>query len=403
MLNLKTLRQPDIITIARWLLISELVFLLFSTALTNVVELAIFALFISSSTLRQCFMQAIKQPMVIATLGFYLWILIASIYGIETWGESLGSVWGWRKIMLLPLAMSLFNDEIWKNKLLIVFINTVCFFALLSFVCYFFDIHMRNEGLPSIVVRNHATQGIVFSVAAFCIATILISMPTLFTQRQKYSYTFVMIALLLNVLYLTPGRSGYLALIVLTLVTITSYAILHKRIIIPILVFAMLPLTLLSSPTVKERITQGINEMQQYNTADSATSMGIRILLWKNTIELIQERPVFGYGSGAFQKAYTPKVANEAEWTHNIVHDPHNQYLKIITEQGLIGLGAFIIMLLSSLRQTSNIPYRTLGIGILLVWMGNSLFSSHFSTFSEGRFIFLWCGVFLSSYTIKKA
>jgi hypothetical protein len=130
--------------------------------------------------------------------------------------------------------------------------------------------------------------------------------------------------------------------------------------------------------------------------------MGMRMVLWNNTIELIKARPLLGYGTGGFQKAYQSKIENEPAWKHEITHDPHNQFLKITTEQGLIGLVVFVAMILSAFWQKPSLTYFVLGIGILLEWCGNSLFSSHFSTFSEGRFVFLWCGAMLANGPIEK-
>jgi hypothetical protein len=40
--------------------------------------------------------------------------------------------------------------------------------------------------------------------------------------------------------------------------------------------------------------------------------------------------------------------------------------------------------------------YGYLGLSVLAAWCVTSLFSSHFSTFAEGRFIWLWLGVCLA-------
>jgi hypothetical protein len=45
--------------------------------------------------------------------------------------------------------------------------------------------------------------------------------------------------------------------------------------------------------------------------------------------------------------------------------------------------------------------YFHLGIGVLLAWCATSLFSSHFSTFTEGRFIYIWLGIMLASESNK--
>lgn len=390
-------KNLDLLSLARWLLILELIALLFSPPLTNLFELTLFALFISSSILRQRFVLASKQPIVIATLLFYSLILIDTSYSIETWQASLSAFWGWRKIMLLPIAVALFDEEIWKQKLILVFVKVAVVCVSLSYISKIFQFNIHHSYPIGIIIRNHATQGIMFSAAAFAIAMLLISNPKLFTKTQKWIYAACIMLLTSNVIYLTPGRSGYLALIVLALTTAFAYAYQNKKLLIPLMILTILPILLLSSANVKQRVSQAVNEAEFYKSNAEATAMGIRMVLWNNTIELIRERPLFGYGTGGFQKAYKAKVENSPLWKQDITHDPHNQFLKITTEQGFVGLLFFIGMILSFFWQKVQFNYRLLGIGILLVWCGNSQFSSHFSTFSEGRFLYLWGGVMLAS------
>jgi O-antigen ligase len=79
-------------------------------------------------------------------------------------------------------------------------------------------------------------------------------------------------------------------------------------------------------------------------------------------------------------------------------HDPHNQFLKIAAEHGLLGLLIFLALLVSAFRQRgAPPPYRLLGLGVLAAWCASSLFNSHFSTFAEGRFIWLWLGACLAA------
>jgi O-antigen ligase len=387
----------DIVKVARWLVILELIALLISPPLTNLFELTLFGLFIFNPQLRDRFMTAMSQPMVKATLLFYLILLIDTTYSIESWKESLGSFWGWRKIMILPISVALFDETAWKDKLGIIFAKALTFAALLSYVSKFLQFQVHHSYPIGIIIRNHATQGIMFSIAAFCFALLLTFKTETLTKVQKWFYSLSVLILVSNVVYITPGRSGYLALVVLSLTLLLTYMYMQKKFIVPLLVIALIPLILLSSANVKQRVSQGVNEAEQFQTKAEATSMGIRMVLWNNTIKLIKERPLFGYGTGAFEKAYTPKVENEPKWKQDIKHDPHNQYLKIATEQGLVGLAFFLWMIFSFFKQDVDTTHRLLGIGVLLVWCGNSLFSSHFSTFSEGRFIFLWCGVMLAN------
>ena len=385
---------------ARWLIILEVIALLFSPPLTNFCEIALLILFLFFGELRKLLVLATKQPMVMASLLFYLLILIGTTYSIETWGGSFSAFWSWRKILLLPMAAALFDEQTWKQKLILNFIKIAAVCAFLSFASKILNFQLHNYAI-GIIVRNHATQGVMFAVAAFSTATLLIMQPTLFTKVQKIIYLIFIFALVSNVIYVTPGRSGYLALIVSVLMFTFAYIRVSKKYFTPLIILLIIPLLLISSPTVRQRISQGASEAELYKSKAEATSMGIRMILWNNTLDLIRTRPILGYGTGGFQTAYTSIITSKPSWEQSITHDPHNQFLKITAELGLIGLVVFISFIFSCFWQKVEFSYRVLGIGVLLVWCGNSFFSSHFSTFSEGRFIFLWCGAMLTNLASK--
>ena len=61
----------------------------------------------------------------------------------------------------------------------------------------------------------------------------------------------------------------------------------------------------------------------------------------------------------------------------------------------------FIAFLASTLLQKVKLFYFHLGLGVLIAWCASSLFSSHFSTFTEGRFIYIWLGIMLASESNK--
>ena len=70
--------------------------------------------------------------------------------------------------------------------------------------------------------------------------------------------------------------------------------------------------------------------------------------IWSRTLPLIKERPLLGYGPDAFAFAF-PQNDLLGKWyayeTPNITVDkPHNLYLQIAVNQGLIALVAFLIL-----------------------------------------------------------
>jgi O-antigen ligase len=396
MLTLSHLKMLDL---ARWLLIGLSMTILFSPFLSNVIEITLLGLFIFNKDLRARFWHFKNQPLLLASGLFIFLLSVDCLYSVAPLKETLESLWGWRKILLLPLGLVLFNDPLWKNKFaysLMIFVAIVSLFCVLF---YLLELNVRGE-LPGVLIRNHATQGMIFSATLFLMGMILLFKKHILPIRRLWVLGLMLIILGVLV-YMTPGRSGYLAFMVVTVYLgyLLFRAKLYKMLSV---VFLLSSTLLLTSPLVAERIALGVKEMQHVDPATiESSSMGMRMAVWKNTIELIQDRPLLGFGTGSFEAAYSQKIKDNPEWEKNILHDPHNQFLKIWAEMGIFGLMVFLSMLASSLFQKSSKMYLHLGIGVLLAWCATSLFSSHFSTFTEGRFIYIWLGIMLASESNK--
>jgi O-antigen ligase len=396
MLTLSHLKTLDV---ARWLLIGLSITILFSPFLSNVIEITLLGFFIFNKDLRAHFWSFKNQPLLLASGLFIFLLSIDCLYSVAPLKETLESLWGWRKILLLPLGLVLFNDALWKNKFaysLMIFVGIVSLFCILF---YLLELNIRGQE-PGVLIRNHATQGMIFSVTLFLMSVFLLFKKHILSIRRLWILGLMLIILGVLV-YMTPGRSGYLAFMVVTVYLgyLLFRAKLYKMLSV---VFLLSSTLLLTSPLVVERIELGVKEMQHMDPANiESSSMGMRMVLWKHTIELIQDRPLLGFGTGGFEEAYSQKIKDNPEWEKHLMHDPHNQFLKIWVEMGMFGLMVFLGILASSLFQKSSKMYFHLGIGVLLAWCATSLFSSHFSTFTEGRFIYIWLGIMLASESNK--
>ena len=394
-----TLSDLKILDLARWLLIGLSITILFSPFLSNVIEITLLGLFIFNQDLRARFWNFKNQPLLLASGLFILLLSIDSFYSVASLKETLESLWGWRKILLLPLGLVLFNDALWKNKFaysLMIFVGVASLFCILF---YLLGLNIREQE-PGVLIRNHATQGMIFSVTLFLMSVFLLFKKHTLPIRSQWILGLILVILGVLV-YMTPGRSGYLAFMVVTVYF--GYLLFREKLYKMLSVVFLLSTTLLlTSPLVQDRIELGVKEMQQVDPTNiESSSMGMRMVLWKHTIELIQDRPLLGFGTGGFEEAYSQKIKDNPDWEKNIMHDPHNQFLKIWVEMGIFGLMVFLSMLASSLFQKSSKMYLHLGIGVLLAWCATSLFSSHFSTFTEGRFIYIWLGIMLASESNK--
>lgn len=393
---MKLIRSP--LELARWLIAAEMVALLFSPPLTNLLELALYVVMLASGELRARFVRAARQPMVHGALLFLAVVTIGLAYSIGSWHDTWGMWWGWRKLLLLPIAAALFDDPAWKRRLAWTLVLVSLAAALASYAGELLHVtYYLYE--PGVTIRNHATQGMIFSVAAFT-AVLLLKAGQL-SRGQRLFLAATALLLIANAVFVTTGRSGYLVAAVLAVALVLGWSgrgvSPSKRVAMAAGALVVALAVLASSPVVRERILKGVRQTESaLNRSEAVTSMSLRVVYLRNTLELIAARPLLGYGTGAFSEAYGRHVAGRTGLEGLPAHDPHNQYLNIATENGLLGLAVFLWFLAAALRQPASPPYRLLGLGVLAAWCATSLFSSHFSTFSEGRFIALWMGAFLA-------
>lgn len=86
-----------------------------------------------------------------------------------------------------------------------------------------------------------------------------------------------------------------------------------------------------------------------------STSEKQRLNALLTTIELIKERPLFGYGTGDWRDALTVRYY-EKQLKRNFIEQtaPHNQYLRTWLRHGAFGLLAFLAYLFWLLKKTVN-------------------------------------------------
>ncbi|NTV14347.1 MAG: O-antigen ligase family protein [Desulfobulbaceae bacterium] len=384
----------DLVRVARILLLAELVALMVSTSAAVGGELLLYPLFLGSGVLRGRLVRTLGQPMIRMALLWAGMLLLAAFYCIAPAAEVLDSLGSWRKLLLLPMAAAVFDETAWKLRLVWTLVLTATLGVALSYFSWFSGVGIYKYS-PGITISNHATQGMMFAVSLFAMALL-----ARYSRPEQAGWPWWLggagLATFANLIFITPGRSGYLALMILALVAAFFLVPGRARYLAALATALVLGALLFFSPVASQRIKQGVSEINTYQQSAELTSMGIRRHMWNNTLQMIRVRPLLGVGTGGFSAGYRQQVAGQTGWQGQPVDDCHNQYLRILAEQGVVGLLVFLALLWSFFRQPVGPPYRIIGLGVLLAWCATSLFSAHFSTFMEGRFIYLWCGALLA-------
>jgi len=400
--NLKMPAHVEV-AVARALLLGVLVTVLMSTSVAIGFEILSYIAFAALAEPRRRLIGALRSRIVIALLPFAVVVFIGIFYGAASWPDAVGALAGWRRMLLLPLAAAVFDDEGSKRLACKVLLATCVVGALASVVTKLsaYSLFHTEPGIP---FHNYAVQGLAFSLAAaICVAALV--RPDAFAGDRVLGDRRIMAValamLVADVVFILSGRSTYVAMIVM-LVAVVAFLVQgswRAKALAGAGVLICVGLLLGSSANVRSRIAEAFHDMETVDQAAEATSPGYRVVFWRNTLRMVGDHPILGVGTGGFMDGYMPYVEGVPGWKGGGTGDPHNQFLKILGEQGLVGLAAFLFFIGGALACPAPSPYRQIGAAVVIGWCATSLANSHFSTFVEGRLVFFWLGAMLATQT----
>ncbi|HZU15946.1 MAG TPA: O-antigen ligase family protein [Candidatus Dormibacteraeota bacterium] len=219
--------------------------------------------------------------------------------------------------------------------------------------------HVLNVAVrPPVVIYNTAN-----AIALYLVPLIAVAGAVVLHARDRRlrlgALAFAALAVL-SVL-LSFSRGGYMALAAVGI----GLALSHRwrwRLVPAVLVVGA---ALTQVPPIEHRL------VHELNPSDPANSFVLRLRLWQASLHMLAQHPVFGAGMSAFQRTVQPYI-NGLLTDQQLVMYPHNLVLNFWTETGLLGLAAFLWLLVQAFRTSLRgwaAPlgaWRPLYLGVLL-------------------------------------
>lgn len=353
------IRLLQIETLANWLLFLTLFFLtLWRFGSNQLIAITALLVFIYRPWRRQLFRwQHFKQPIILWTLLFFLWMVISLSYSeAPCWHKALQGLTMYSKLLFLlviPLTMAHSKCRYWVEQGLIwgVFVNVV-----ISTLNYY---HVAWVGL---VFGPYFSLNGVFSINPLQLIFIVVLACWILSQRlitRQYHVLDIVLFILLSIYlwFINIERSGYLLYLTLLIVLLCQYcnkkSLLLSLLAVIVLCFGLYEL----SPNVKARIQVGINNINAFNQVQNINqigvdnSLGLRLAFTKVSLEVVKAHPLLGTGIGSFKYVYANLTKSS-----NIPNDPHDAYTLVAFELGLIGLALYIIWLISIFCALKKLP-----------------------------------------------
>ncbi|BHH83343.1 O-antigen ligase family protein [Desulforhopalus sp. 52FAK] len=377
-------------TVGLYSLIASCFFIPFSSSLMGATTILALVCWILSGKIVELPKLMFTDIIVFFAMALLLLLVAGLFYSPAEMGDALSSLKKYRELLLLAMAVSYFYGK--QHKALLAeqfFISGSILLLLISYTMYFGFIPTEKFGYSTVY---HITHSFFMALLAFWSLQRLIVGP-----KYRPLWALLLLATIINLFYIAPGRTGMFVSIVLLLLTVFQHQSLKKSIVGLLICTFVISATFLSSENFSSRAKEAVKEIQNYQPGKSRTSLGMRFDWWHNCITLIAERPLFGHGTGSFEIEQGRLIkGTETKKSDN----PHNEFLFIGVQVGLVGVLLYLALLVSifliSLKKIPPGNYLLQGVVIAMFCgclMNSFLYDSH-----QGHFFAIITAVLLHSY-----
>ncbi len=355
-----------------------------ATSSTNIlIAIALILLFVEGNG-KQNLKAVCVNPIVTLVIALFGLLVLGITYTPVPMYEAGDMLSKYRVLLYIPLFIVLFRNG--DSKLGILgFMTTMGVTLLLSYLMALtgWEVGKGSASNPH-VFKTHITQGLLMALAAYFLAIHCLRHP-----RWRWVCAIGVALAVYNIVFMTHGRSGYLVLACLIL--LFFYQTYRTRgLLLGMLVLVMLGLLAYSTSTaVQKRIHEISTDMQNYRQGDITTSIAYRFTFLKNSLVLVANNPILGAGTGSFAHEYQQLLKPQDMKNHHDEYskNPHNEYLMIAVQWGLVGMGLFIYLLYRMWRLSYRLPDRQvlMAQGVVVTMAAGCMVNSLLLDFTEGH------------------
>jgi len=202
---------------------------------------------------------------------------------------------------------------------------------------------------------------------------------------------FFLITMVAN-MFMTGGRAGQLGFVFVWL-AISYYFLKNNLISLMAMVISLVFVLVIAwnlSPIFKSRSLKAIEEVslyqehvlksQEVNKKNSGTSVGLRLHFNENSLKLLKESPIYGYGTGSFENTYNNYAENSLELVFK-TSNPHSNHMLILVQFGILGFLIYLNMFYQQIRAANLMPkgyeFRAMAFVLPLFFILISFYDSY--------------------------
>jgi len=213
---------------------------------------------------------------------------------------------------------------------------------------------------------NYLSKISTIQTGSFSLFSSIFGLASLILIKRGNSHiknTIFFVAFILGFLasMLSGGRGVWIALVFSTLAILfinpMNWSTRVKFIVVLLLSANFMGTYLAPETGVKNRVDLAVKNVANWMVNGQAnTSAGARLEMWEASFGVIKENLIIGVGEDNYAK-HQEKLVDQGEvdkFVGNFSH-PHGEYITSLVEQGLIGLLAFLMVLIVPIRYALDV------------------------------------------------
>lgn len=329
----------------------------------------------------------------LAFMGVSMLWTMNPVEGLAVWNR-------WIVVLLASVLCSAFL--LYENKTLKALIVTTIVIAIINVLSciifyYVFDVHISQR-------NNLKLNGFYGNKNIFAVA-FLFKLPFLYYAFMRYKgfikwISLVLVFMIAFCLVILSTRSSFIGLIFQAVILLVYgvYSILKVNRSKKAILGSVLPLLVIGcgffsgnrfieynyEHFAAKNVKNNYSVDERFKSIADGNSKG-RLLIWKNTVEIIKEKPLSGYGVGNHKLAIM-KVECAKKHDYIVSDHAHNDFLEMFSELGIFGcliyVLTYVFAAIYSLKQMFakgvNELFRLramVGGTIILTYMNDAMFN----------------------------
>jgi O-antigen ligase len=315
------------------------------------------------------------------------------------WGDNhLNAEWQFQRLLLLlvfPILSTLNLKQATLKNAVIAFLITAFISAIIAIAINSKIILPLYEYSPFIDYKWGVSAFITYNYHNALLAlAFAISLYILLEKKTKYSYLLFLFIIAYSISIFTEiGRAGQVIFNLVSIFYIAYYNINRKHIsrgfAFLLLLFSFQAVIYNSTNSYKDRFDAVSNIIK--NNGDTEELQDIRYVFVRESLNKIFEKPFLGYGTGSFGTIFENEV-NSGHYFDKYT-TPHNQYLYVWFELGVLGLLLLFSIFYHQIRELFKKKDGVHRILLPLSFMFLMLVDSYF-------FIFILTVAYIYLFTI---